>query len=146
MASHAFITSWLLSPGGNAGKGLGIEWEVGFRGQEYENVMKYEQVMEAEYTYTGGNVGIRPSSSDPKWDEAFSGSDTLAFCGYYWWRGRWFGGFLDHWPINEGSRSSRDLKNSDGQFDTAWRIGVRRFCFVITDRSSRRTNFGYIYR
>ena len=145
MASHAFIVSWLLAPGGNQ-QGLGVEWSVGFRGQEYANVSKFHQVMNASFTFSGKNVGISPNSADGAWDAAFGDTKDLAFCGYYWWRGGWFGGFIDWWPIQEGTRSSRDLKNADGQFELAWRLGVKKFCFVITDRSGKRTNFGVIER
>lgn len=144
MATHAFITSWMMAPGGNKAA-LGTEWSVGFRGQIYTTVSRFHQVMTCRFSYSPGSnsVGISPGSSDSKWKEAFAGESKLAFCGYYMWRGKWFGGFIDWWPL-EGGRTSRDLKNTDGQFVAAAAAGIKKFCFVITDRSGSRTNFGII--
>ena len=142
MATHAFITSWLMAPSGK-GAALGTEWSVGFRGQLYSVVSRYSQVLTCRFSYSPGSnsVGISISSSDGAWKEAFPGESKLAFCGYYMWRGEWFGGFIDWWPL-EGGRRSRDLKNTDGQFEAAARTGIKEFCFVITDMHGRRTNFG----
>ena len=146
MASHAFITSWLMAPGGAGGSKLGTEWSVGFRGQTFDAVRGMSQVMTADFSYTpgGGSVGISPSSSNSAWINAFPGSDNLGFCGYYWWRGKYFGGFIDWWPITSGNRHSRGLENADGQFEKAGRIGIKKFAFCITDMHGRRTNIGYI--
>ena len=140
MASHAFITSWLMAPGGK-GAALGTEWSVGFRGQTYGSVRGMSQVMSCSFSYSPGSnsVGISPSSSDGAWTSAFPGSSRLAFCGYYMWRGEWFGGFIDWWPL-EGGRRSRDLKNTDGQFIAAAAAGIKQFAFCITDMHGKRTN------
>ena len=143
MASHAFITSWLMAPS-KKNVALGTEWGVGFRGQTYDVVSRYSQVMSCRFFYfPGGNsVGISPSSKDGAWDTAFPESSRLMFCGYYMWKGEWFGGFIDWWPINEGNRTSRGLENADGQFQKAAAAGIREFRFCITDGSGKRTSFG----
>ena len=143
MASHAFITSWLMAPskGANSFIGLGKEWGVGFRGQTYSAVSKMSEVFKCSFSYKGGGtVGVSPASSDSGWRNAFSGTKDLGFCGYYWWNNSWFGGFIDWWPITSGNRNSRPLTNADGAFEMAARSGIKRFAFCFTDMSGRRTN------
>ena len=145
MASHAFITTWLMAPGGSGLPPIGVEWGAGFRGQQYDNVKKMSQVMSSvKFSYNGGNkVGISPAATGTTYSDPFGQMGDLAFCGYYWWNNAWFGGFIEWWPVI-GGRTSRPLTNSDGQFEAAYKQGIRKFCFVITNRRDKRTNFGVL--
>lgn len=116
MASHAFITSWLLAPGGSGGVDWGAGIQLGaekgiFEGNVYsaskdvwvvgvsDHSIRWESNFD-EYERLGGGHGA----------ENYTGPDVFVF-----WKnaaGQVIGGFLDHWngPSTGRRRSFQNIE------------------------------------
>lgn len=108
MASHAFITSWLMSPSG----GLGVDWAAGM------NVWSEKGVFRGKYG-SGEITIVACDSGGIVW--SYGKEESLGHGGgdvdgpdvYVWFRNKRtkqeMGGFLDRWRL--GSRRKRSFEN-----------------------------------
>lgn len=121
MASHAFITTWLMAPGGNS---FGVDWNAGVQ------VWSQKGVFGGNAYASGGEFSIAGCSDhsiawNPCNEEAlggagnYSGPDVFIF-----WRHassmQVMGGFLDHWTLDRPRR--RDFNN----IKEGWRMNPKK--------------------
>lgn len=108
MASHAFITTWLMAP---SGSGLGVNWGAGME------VWSQKGVFHGSYN-TGKITVTGCSKSGISWSYGYE--EDLGGSGnydgpdvYVWFRNKVtkqeMGGFLDHWTLNRPRK--RDFNN-----------------------------------
>lgn len=117
MATHAFITTWLMAP---SGSGLGVNWGAGMAVWASKGVFKgrYDT---GEITVTGCNKsGISWSWGN---EASLGGAPGGRYDGpdvYVWFRNRAtkqeMGGFLDHWTLD------RPRKRGFGNIKEGWHM------------------------
>lgn len=108
MASHAFITTWLMAPSGSS---LGVDWGAGmavwgekgvFKGSYDAGQIKITDCGQGGISWSYGKEASLGGSGN------YSGPDV-----FVWFRNRRtkqeMGGFLDHWTLDRPR--SRDFGN-----------------------------------
>ena len=117
MASHAFITTWLMAP---SGSGLGVNWGAGMAVWASKGVFS-GRYNTGEITITGCSAG---GISWSYGDEASLGG-TSRYDGpdvFVWFRNKVtkqeMGGFLDHWTLD------RPRKRGFGNIKEGWKMDI----------------------